>query len=197
MEEQITPIDLEALDWYLDSDHAPDDCMGLSDLDGFLTGIVIGPELIQPDEWMPIIWGDEEPKFDSSAQRQMVFDTILGRYAEITVCFDWDPKDFQPIFLTNPSGEVIVGDWAAGFLDAVEMRRMAWEPLFKHQRAKILLEPLVILGADKEFDPGDRREEFYRSKPEVISTCAAGIFNFWKDYHKRRKPQPRRQLRPR
>ena len=37
------PIDLDALDNYLMSDRAPDDSMGLSDLDGFLTGIVVGP----------------------------------------------------------------------------------------------------------------------------------------------------------
>ena len=41
-----SPIDLDALDDYLMSDHAPDDSMGLSDLDGFLTGVVVGPELI-------------------------------------------------------------------------------------------------------------------------------------------------------
>ena len=35
------PIDLDALDGYLMSDHAPDDSMGLSDLDGFLTGVVV------------------------------------------------------------------------------------------------------------------------------------------------------------
>ena len=50
-------IDLDALDDYLMSDHAPDDRMGLSDLDGFLTGIVVGPELILPSEWLPVIWG--------------------------------------------------------------------------------------------------------------------------------------------
>jgi hypothetical protein len=38
-------IDLDALDDYLMSDHAPDDGMGLSDLDGFLTGVVVGPEI--------------------------------------------------------------------------------------------------------------------------------------------------------
>jgi uncharacterized protein len=38
------PIDLDALDDYLMSDHVPDGSMGLSDLDGFLTGIVVGPE---------------------------------------------------------------------------------------------------------------------------------------------------------
>ena len=40
------PIDLDALDDYLMSDRAPDDSMGLSDLDGFLTGVIVGPELI-------------------------------------------------------------------------------------------------------------------------------------------------------
>ena len=40
---QNGPIDLDALDNYLMSDLAPDESMGLSDLDGFLTGIVVGP----------------------------------------------------------------------------------------------------------------------------------------------------------
>ena len=31
------PVDLDPLDNFLNSDRAPDDCMGLSDLDGFLT----------------------------------------------------------------------------------------------------------------------------------------------------------------
>jgi uncharacterized protein len=39
---------LEELARYLVSDLSPDDCFGLSDLDGFLTGIVVGPELITP-----------------------------------------------------------------------------------------------------------------------------------------------------
>ncbi len=39
--------DLKALDEYLMSDESPENCMQLSDLDGFLTAIVVGPELIQ------------------------------------------------------------------------------------------------------------------------------------------------------
>ena len=36
-------IDLDALDDYLMSDQAPDASMGLSDLDGFLSGIAVSP----------------------------------------------------------------------------------------------------------------------------------------------------------
>ena len=82
------PIDLDALDDYLMSDHAPDDSMGLSDLDGFLTGIVVGPELILPSEWLPVIWGGEEPEFQTEDEMRTVLGTIMGRYNEIVACLE-------------------------------------------------------------------------------------------------------------
>jgi uncharacterized protein len=194
-------IDLDALAQYLDSDLSPDDCMGLSDLDGFLTGIVIGPELILPSEWLPVIWGNEEPEFVSDAHMQTMISLIMGRYNEIVTGFNSDPERFEPIFWKRPTGEAFVMDWAAGFLDAVELRRAAWEPLFSHRKAKLLIEPLVILGDDGEHDderdPSDRWKEFYASRPDVIPNCVLGIYNFWKDYHDRRRPQPRRERKPR
>jgi uncharacterized protein len=83
------PIDLDALDDYLMSDHAPDDSMGLSDLDGFLTGIVVGPELILPSEWLPVIWGGEELVFETEDEMRTVLGTIMGRYNEIVACLSY------------------------------------------------------------------------------------------------------------
>ena len=92
------PPDLEELARYLDSDTSPDDCMGLSDLDGFLTGIIIGPELIMPSEWLPVTWGDEEPQFESTAQAETIIGLIMGRYNEIATGINSDPQKFEPIF---------------------------------------------------------------------------------------------------
>ncbi len=39
---------IDELDEFLLSDHSPDNCLQISELDGFLTGVVIGPELIMP-----------------------------------------------------------------------------------------------------------------------------------------------------
>jgi uncharacterized protein UPF0149 len=44
----VDQVDLEALDRFLMSDRSPPDSMMLSDLDGFLTGIAVGPELVLP-----------------------------------------------------------------------------------------------------------------------------------------------------
>jgi uncharacterized protein len=193
--------DLVELSRYLNSDQSPDDCLGLSDLDGFLTAIIVGPELIMPSEWLPVIWGHDEPEFDSTAQAQTLIGLVMGRYNEITTGFNADPERFQPLFWESPTGEMIVMDWAAGFVDVVEMRRASWEPLFSHRKAKLLLEPLLILGDDGEFDaerdPGDRWKEFYASRPDVISNCVIGIYHFWRDYNESRKPQPRRNRRSR
>jgi uncharacterized protein len=201
MADDIPPIDIPALDRYLCSDRAPDNCMGLSDLDGFLTAIVIGPEPIPPSEWLPVIWDDEAPEFESETEAQTILTTIMGRYNQIAACFASNPRDFDPIFWQGPGGEVVVADWAAGFLDAVAMRRIAWEPLFNHPRAKVLMEPLLILGDDGDFDDerdaDDRWKEFYASKPNVIPTCVLAVDDFWKDYRDRQKPQPRRGRRPR
>jgi uncharacterized protein len=194
-------IDLEELAEYLDSDLSPDDCMRLSDLDGYLTAVIVGPELIMPSEWLPVIWGEEEPKFESTAHAEMIIGLIMGRYNEIITGFNSDPEEFEPTFWRQRTGELIVMDWAVGFLDAIETRSAAWEPLFSHRNARLLLGPLFFLGDDGELDDGsgtdDRWKEFHASRPDVIPKCVIGIYNFWRDHMGRRKPQPRRDRRPR
>jgi yecA family protein len=88
-------IDLDTLDDYLMSNHAPDDSMGLSDLDGFLTGIAVGPELILPSEWLPVIWGGDKPVFDTESEMRAVLGAIMGRYNEIVACINAMNQDFQ------------------------------------------------------------------------------------------------------
>ena len=61
-------VDLEALDCFLMSERAPSESMMLSDLDGFLTGFALRPELVMPSEWLPIIFGGDAPEFADEVQ---------------------------------------------------------------------------------------------------------------------------------
>jgi uncharacterized protein len=185
MEEHIPlsgPIDLDALDDYLMSDHAPDDSMGLSDLDGFLTGIVVAPELILPSEWLPVIWGGGEPEFESEAEMRIVLGTIMGRYDEIAACFNSDPDEFDPIFGEAPGGEVIASDWAGGFLDAVALRPQVWKLLIEDDCAGVLMAPLFLLNGDLEIAGSEANEdELLAEASDMVLTCVAGIHEFWKN----------------
>ena len=187
------PIDLDALDDYLMSDHSPGDCMGLSEVDGFLTGIVVGPELILPSEWLQVIWGGEEPEFRTDEEMHAVLGAIMGRYNEIIAYLADDPDDVDPIFWEGPEGEVIASDWAGGFLDAVALRSKAWEPLMEDDSVGILLVPLFILNGDLEPDSGPDgvvdEDEVLAEAADMIPTCIAGIYEFWRDQSKEAQRQ--------
>jgi uncharacterized protein len=199
MEDGNPPIDLEALELYMNSDLAADDCMGLSDLDGFLTAIVIGPELILSSEWLPVIWGGMEPDFETDIEMRMVIGTIIGHYEEIATCFDSDPYQFEPLFLGEPNGEVIVADWVAGFLDGVTLRPEAWKVLTNHRDAGILMEPFLVLSGNAELTAGRDsavdKARFMAEAPDLISACVLGIHEFWKNSRGRTKPAPGRNSR--
>jgi uncharacterized protein len=187
---QSEPIDLDALNNYLIGDHSPDHCMGLSELDGFLTAIVIGPEPILPCEWLPVILDAEESEFGTEAEMRMVVGTIIGRHNEIVARFNSDPVKIGPIFWERPEGVVIASDWAGGFLDAVTLRPMAWKPLLDHERCSMLMVPFLLLNGDIKLGDGPEsvtaEEEFLVVAPDIITACAAGIHEFWKN--RRRKP---------
>ena len=191
MENSLPPngsIDLDILDDYLISNHAPDNSMGLSDLDGFLTGIAVGPELILPSEWLSVIWGGDEPVFDTESEMRTVVGTIMGRYNEIVACINADPEALEPIFWEGPQGEVVASDWANGFLDAVALRPKAWEPLITHHRAGIMMMPILLLNGDATFDAGPDgpvdRDAFLAEVPDIVPACVAGIHEFWRNYQK-------------
>jgi uncharacterized protein len=143
----IDRADLEALDSFLMSDRSPPDSMMLSDLDGFLTGIAIGPQLVLPSEWLPLIWGGQAPEFADEAEAKAILGAIMSRYNEILRQIADDACD--PIFWADRNGTLIAADWAEGFLQAIMLRADAWERLFKSKRDGRLLYPILMLCGDQ------------------------------------------------
>jgi uncharacterized protein len=178
-------FDLDELDAFLMSDRAPEDSMQLSDLDGFLAGIAVGPELIMPSEWVPVIWGGGEPEFESMEEAQRILNAIMGRYNEILHLLQHAPEEFEPIFWTTKDGEAVAADWAEGFMEAVELRPGAWETLLASEEDRQLLMPIVAHLHDEDGDPiirGDVDDigQLRRESTELIAPCVVLIDRFWK-----------------
>ncbi len=181
------PVDLDA---FLLSDRAPEGSMGLSDLDGFLAGIAVGPELVMPSEWLPVVWGGEEPAFESVDEARSVLGTIMGRYNEIVRALGTAPDEFDPAFWEGPDDSgAMVTDWAAGFLDAIMLRPKAWEPLVRHSEASAFILPLLVLGADDparlpfgiRLPPKEEVEALLAIGAEIIPDCVVGMHGFWRE----------------
>jgi uncharacterized protein len=178
------PIDLGALDSFLISDRSPPDGMMLSDLDGFLTGIAVGPELVLPSEWLPLIWGGDAPEFANEDEAKAILAIIMARYNEILRQIRDGTLD--PVFWANCDGTLIAADWAEGFLQAVMLRMDAWSRLIKSKRDGRILFPIFALCGDENGESllGIRPEDEDRVMEEVtelIPACVTAIAAYWRE----------------
>jgi uncharacterized protein len=173
---------LAMLDAFL-ADRADDDGLMLCDLDGFLTAIAVGPELVLPSEWVPLIWGTNGPVFEDADEAQHVLGAVMNRYNAILLALARDPTTYEPILRANDDGELIAKDWAEGFLMGVALRHDAWESMLESDNAMTLM-PILVLGNEAavasliaDAEDGD----LLRSAcAEELDQTVVAIDRFWK-----------------
>ncbi len=113
---------LRALEGYLSSKDSPENCLMLSDLDGFLHGVICSPVKISLDEWLPLAVGTaptEVPRW--------VVDDITDLYMGIATDLMAEPPFVDPIFWLAKNGQVIAKDWCEGFTQAIALRPKEWQ----------------------------------------------------------------------
>jgi len=103
--------------------------MLLTELDGFLTGLIVCPEPIPTNEWMTVIWGvegDGVPPFDDPLDVQWFVKAVAARRDEIAR--DLSRGKLQPILdVDERDGEVLWEYWIDGFSNAIALRPDAWD----------------------------------------------------------------------
>ncbi len=184
---QPGPVDLDALNDYLLSDRSPPECMDVSQLDGFLAGVLVGPEMIVPSEFLPVVWGGAPPEFADSAEAEAILGSILGRYNEIAEGLEARPPSFVPVFWQDQAGNSITEDWAVGFMQAVALRSDAWEPALFDDETAMLLIPIGIIAGLSEPEiglndatlPEEFLDELVERAADLLPGCVLGLRAFW------------------
>ena len=105
--------------------------MLLTELDGFLTGLVICPDAILPAEWMTVVWGAEAdgiPPFEDPLDVQWFANAVAARRDEIAR--DLARGKLQPILdIDERDGEPLWEYWIDGFAEMIALRPDAWAML--------------------------------------------------------------------
>ena len=124
------PSRLRRLDGAL-ADLPVEEPMLLTELDGFLTGLVVCPEPIPQAEWMTVIWGAENsdvPPFEDPLDVQWFAGAVQARRDEIAR--DLSRGRLQPIIdVDERDREPLWEYWIDGFAEAVALRPTAWDHL--------------------------------------------------------------------
>lgn len=183
------PVSLDELAQFLNSDSAPQGCMDLSELDGFLAGLAAGPEIVPRDEWLAEVWDNEEPEYADETEEDAVEQAIFDRYDAIEAGLDTVPLGYTAILWQDEAGTTVAEDWAAGFMQAVSLRAKAWQPALADEDASMLLIPIASLAGMTlpESERGgqamtdDALEGLMQDAEQVLPVCVMGLRRFWRD----------------
>ncbi len=170
---------LEKLDIYLSSDESPDECMMLSDLDGFLHGVACSPVPISAEEWMPAgLGGSPEDVPDWVLESiTLIFDSIIQGLT-------FDPPEVEPIFWKSDEGQVIAMDWCEGFMQAVSLRPKEWLRLTESGIGGQFITPIMVHLMDDEGNsvmgiPQEKLDEALDQAAAEIPQSVVAIHKFW------------------
>jgi uncharacterized protein len=178
LETPLSDAEIGELDAFLMSEATSDECMDIVTLDGFLTALVVGPQLLAPSVWLPVVWGGtSEPVFESKEQAERIIGLLLRRMNMITGMFGENSSGFEPLLYereTNGDRFWLADDWCLGFLRAMELGPEAWDPLFEDKTNRVLLEPILILGTQEGLDHIDATSD-PESQYAATAAPASGI----------------------
>ena len=186
---RLSDAEIDKLAEFLTSDEIPEECMDLSTLDGFLTGLVIGPDTIMPSQWLPVVWGEtksDEMAWKSRKKAERIMGLVMRQYNSIVDAFQVDPHDFSPIMpVHQAAGEevTIIDEWCWGFMQSVGLSAESWEPLLENEEQGAAILPITLHGTEEgwkllEKDPKISKvphEEWVAMLPAAVRE----IHEFW------------------
>jgi Uncharacterised protein family (UPF0149) len=96
--------------------------IGMSAIDGLIAALVAAPSFVQPDEWIPLIFGGRQPPLDENSPELRAVKTIFNRYNEVSETLADRPQAYRPIFMVDDQGNILARDWAVGFVIGIALR---------------------------------------------------------------------------
>jgi len=104
-----------------------EETMLLEELDGFIAGLLVCPDLIKPGEWLPIIWNrdstDQQPAFEDLDHVNRVLGLVMEHYNSVARTLMERSDRYSPLFSVDTrNGDILWELWIEGLETAVELR---------------------------------------------------------------------------
>lgn len=155
--------------------------LDVSELDGFLTAVVSGPNAIPPTEWLPALWGDYPPKWKSDPEFMDVVSIIIRHMNAIAECLMESPQNYEPLFLENTVGEKtydIVDEWCHGYTMGIALDAEAWMDSGTEMTG--LISPILSFGHGVMDDALEKMsDDEIVDMQQLIAPNARAIHAYW------------------
>jgi uncharacterized protein len=181
----LTETEIQRLADFLCSEHLPEESLTIDELHGLLTALICGPEIVHANRWLPLVWGGQEPGFDSMEQAQDILGLIMRMNNQIadTLLAGEGFAPLVPVFTNEEQQEVAdATGWCYGFLYGIGMSSEQWETHFEELYP--MMTPILVLGSGDTDDPEivaaladpDHVETMTRMLPLMVQA----IYDYWR-----------------
>ena len=158
-----------------------DSVLCFSELDGFLTAIVSGPNTISPNTWLSAIWGrgDYHPRWTTEKEMTRFVGLCFQHMNDIAGCLYDAPELFEPIFNEREvKGEkyTIAEEWCFGYMRGVALSDWSALP----DSLKPALEAIALHGTEENFAVVEKMTpEAFEVSVDAIRLAALDLHAYW------------------
>lgn len=138
----LSPKERQALWVYLSSVAAPAGGLGPEALDGFFTALVMGPETVMPNEYLPVVLGRSGFSDEESAAR--IFGFLMRRWNHLAATL-LDGR-MPALWIFESPKEQKGSAWCRGFMRGMAFFADDWEQLSEQSRFNIYVHSFQTLA---------------------------------------------------
>jgi uncharacterized protein len=157
-----------------------EEVMLLEELDGFLAGVIVSPEMIPPSRWMPHVWsiagdGKHEPIFEDIDHANKILRLIMDHYNSIARSLLPDSGPYEPVFAYDERSDDVIWElWAEGFERALKLDPVSWLAIPQsgdHEATTALagLRSLIAINQQTSALPQAKQDRLTEEAPDLIA----------------------------
>lgn len=169
-----------------------EDGLLLDGLHGLVTALIVGPQPVSPDDWLPLVL-DPERAFDSHLQAEHLASLCLRLYTSVEkglehmiyepILSEYEEGNGEPALVVDAHG------WCAGFSRGVDLRAHLWEPRLRFDpRLMEIMTPIMALAfseglfedyTDPRWPPLSEGER--ESCLQMIPSAVIDLYHYWRE----------------
>jgi len=151
-----------------------------------MTAIVIGPETVPDNIWIPYLLNPEnrpQPIFQTDEEAAEITALLVRHIGAIANQFETDPEEFLPLYemfgySEDEERELAIEEWALGFVLGMELTHEAWQPFFADEETAMLAGPVFILGKiTDDFETMSQEEK--DETAGMLDESVIRMYNYW------------------
>ncbi|MDH3976813.1 MAG: UPF0149 family protein [Deltaproteobacteria bacterium] len=148
---KLTDKSVKRLKKFLISPDRPEGTLNYYELAGFLFTIASSPEFVQPSEWLPLIFNDQDAEYESLEEAQNIVQDVMGLFNCISESAGKKgklPMGCEPDkdAMANLKVNAPLSLWAQGFIIGHEWLQECWTEYLPESMDEELGEIMLILS---------------------------------------------------